>query len=171
VFQKTITIDDIIAAEGEGFPPPPRPEVLSKHGFILLTAPGTIYWRQLSPDRKHQGRVGRQVCSAYGREGHEWISPPRSLYRFHHHLKGQCDRTDVTVKGSVYNTTGNETGVVLMGSWRRSTGNQFIASHVPFNRKGSNSITVRATGTALITDRQRFNITAVSVITSGSYRI
>jgi hypothetical protein len=56
-------------------------------------------------------------------------------------------RPDVTVKGIVANTTGNETGVTVNGTVATVIGNQFIAQHVPL-AEGSNTITVTATDSA-----------------------
>ncbi len=52
-------------------------------------------------------------------------------------------RPDVMVKGTITNTTGNETGVTVNGMVATVYGNQFVANHVPLV-EGSNTITVTA---------------------------
>jgi hypothetical protein len=56
-------------------------------------------------------------------------------------------RSDVMVRGTVTNSTGNETGVVVNGIIADIYGNQFVANHLPLE-EGANTITVTATDTA-----------------------
>ena len=53
----------------------------------------------------------------------------------------------VMVKGTVTNTTGNETGVTINGIVATVYGNQFVANQISLV-EGSNTITVTATDTA-----------------------
>ncbi len=68
---------------------------------------------------------------------------------------------DVTVKGAIINTTGNETGVTVNGMPSIVSGNQFIASHVPL-MEGSNTITVTATDTIGTTASTSITINAAA---------
>ncbi len=74
-------------------------------------------------------------------------------------------RDDILVKGTVTNTTGNETGVTVNGVVATVYGNQFIANHVPLT-EGSNTIIISATDTA-------GNIATTSItvnaVTTGNY--
>ena len=51
---------------------------------------------------------------------------------------------DVTIQGTIINTSGAETGVTVNGVVATVNGNRFIANHVPIT-EGSNTITVTAT--------------------------
>ncbi|OEU72376.1 MAG: hypothetical protein BA869_02235 [Desulfuromonadales bacterium C00003107] len=55
-------------------------------------------------------------------------------------------RPDIMVKGTLTNTTSNETGVTVNGIVAIVYGNQFIANHVPL-KEGENTITASATDT------------------------
>ncbi len=55
-------------------------------------------------------------------------------------------RSDVMVKGTVNNLTGNETGVVINAIVAIVYGNEFIVNHVPLE-EGENTITATATDT------------------------
>ena len=74
-------------------------------------------------------------------------------------------RPDVMVKGTVTNTTGNETGVVINGVIALVYGNQFVANHVPLE-EGANTIS------AVATDTDENPATAsitINAITTGDY--
>jgi parallel beta-helix repeat protein len=75
------------------------------------------------------------------------------------------NRPDVMVKGTMANTTGNETGVTVNGTVAIIYGNQFIANHVPLT-EGSNTITVTATDTASYTATTSIQ---VNTVTTGNY--
>ena len=55
-------------------------------------------------------------------------------------------RPDVSVEGTISNTSGAETGVVVNGIIARVSGGQFAANHIPLT-EGQNTITVTATDT------------------------
>jgi hypothetical protein len=74
-------------------------------------------------------------------------------------------RPDVTVKGAIINSIGNETGVTVNGISATVYGNQFIATHVPLT-EGANTLTVTATDTAGNT--ATFSIT-VNAVPTGNY--
>ena len=55
-------------------------------------------------------------------------------------------RPDVSVEGTISNSSGAETGVVVNGVIARVSGGQFAANHIPLT-EGQNTITVTATDT------------------------
>ena len=71
----------------------------------------------------------------------------------------------VMVKGTVTNTTGNETGVTVNGMVATVYGTQFIANNIPL-ADGLNTITVTATDTAGNTATTSITVNAV---TTGNY--
>jgi hypothetical protein len=74
-------------------------------------------------------------------------------------------RPDMTVKGTIMNSAGNETGVTVNGIVATVTGSEFIANHVPL-QEGANTITVNAIDTAGGTATSSITVTAA---TSGRY--
>jgi len=74
-------------------------------------------------------------------------------------------RSDITVRGTITNSAGNETGVTVNGMVAAVYGNEFIANHVPLT-EGSNTITVAATDTAGNTVTKSITVNAV---TTGNY--
>jgi len=71
------------------------------------------------------------------------------------------NRPDVMVKGTITNTTGNETGVVVNGMVAITYGSQFVVNHVPLI-DGSNTITASATDTAGNTTTTSLTVNAVT---------
>ena len=74
-------------------------------------------------------------------------------------------RPDIMVKGTITNTTGNETGVTVNGVVANVHGNEFTANHVPL-AEGTNTITVTAIDTAGYTATASVTVTAS---TTGNY--
>ena len=74
-------------------------------------------------------------------------------------------RPDIMVKGTMINTTGNETGVTVNGIVATVHGSEYIANHVPL-QDGTNTITVTATDTAGYTATASVTVTAS---TMGTY--
>ena len=74
-------------------------------------------------------------------------------------------RPDVMVQGTITNTTGNETGVVVNGVIAIVCGDQFVANHVPLG-EGENTITAVATDTD--ENPAEASIT-VNAVTTGDY--
>ncbi len=70
-------------------------------------------------------------------------------------------RPDIMVKGTITNSTGNETGVVVNSVVATVYGDTFMANHVPVS-EGSNTITVTATDTAGYTATASITVTAAA---------
>ncbi|MFA4829001.1 MAG: DUF1566 domain-containing protein [Thermodesulfovibrionales bacterium] len=89
-------------------------------------------------------------------------SPPSSItLTITSPLNGETiNKSDVIVKGTVSNTTGNETGITVNGIIATVDGNKFVANHVPLT-EGSNTITATAKDTA-------GNITSTSITVNAS---
>ena len=66
---------------------------------------------------------------------------------------------DVTVQGSIINSTGVETGVTVNGIPATVSGSRFIANHVPL-QQGNNIITITATDTNGLTSTTTRSVTA-----------
>ncbi|PKL52235.1 MAG: hypothetical protein CVV37_02295 [Nitrospira bacterium HGW-Nitrospira-1] len=75
------------------------------------------------------------------------------------------NKPDVMVRGTITNTTGNETGVTVNGIPATAYGNQFIANHVPL-QEGTNTITVTTTDT---TGNTATTSITVNAVTTGNY--
>lgn len=74
-------------------------------------------------------------------------------------------QSDVMVKGTITNSTGNETGVTVNGIVATVYGNQFIVNHVPLT-EGQNTITVTATDTS---GNSLSKSVSVNAVTTGNY--
>ncbi len=75
------------------------------------------------------------------------------------------NKPNVMVKGTITNTTGNETGVTVNGIIASVSGSAFIANNVPL-QEGSNTITVTAKDTA---NNSTTASVTVNAVTTGSY--
>ena len=69
-------------------------------------------------------------------------------------------RPDIMIKGTITNTTGNETGVTVNGILAIVNGDHFVANHVPLE-EGENTITATATDTSGNTATASINVNAV----------
>ncbi len=92
--------------------------------------------------------------------------PPAITLTITSPLDGETiEKPDIMVRGTVTNTTGNETGVVVNGIVATVYGNEFIANHIDLE-EGQNTITVSATDTDGNTVSTSINVNAV---TDGNY--
>ncbi len=161
-----ITIDDIIAAEGERIPNSSTSPKAFKTAFILLTRPGTFNSNVL-PGIETIGNAwaGRFTSLTNGKGTIMDVTPSITL-AIGSPLNGETiNKPSVTVKGAVINNTGSETGVTVNGMVAAVYGNQFIANNVPLT-EGSNTMTITATDTASNTTTTSINVNGV---TTGSY--
>lgn len=94
-------------------------------------------------------------------------SPPSSItLTITSPLNGETiNKSDVIVKGTVSNTTGNETGVTVNGIIATVDGNKFVANHVPL-QEGANTITATAKD---ITGNTTTASITVNANTTGNY--
>ncbi len=142
---KTVTIDDIIAAEGARIPDSTTAQKQFNVGFVLLTRAGdnaTAATQAIETLRK--AWAGRFAELTQGKAS--VANVPASLEVT---VDSPSDGTtitgpDVTVSGTIINTSGSETGVTVNGMPATVSGNRFIVNHVPL-QTGSNSLTITAT--------------------------
>lgn len=142
---RMVTIDDIIAAEGERIPNTTTAQKQFNVGFVLLTRAGdnaTATTQAVETLRKAWPASFAELTQNKGSFG----NIPASLDLG---IESPADGAtvagpDVTVQGVVLNTTNVETGVTVNGIPATVTGNRFVVNHVPL-QAGSNSITITAT--------------------------
>lgn len=157
---KTVTINDIIAAEGARVPNAAASQKQFNVGFVLLTRAGdnaTAATQAIETLRK--AWAGRFAELTQGKGSVANI--PASLELA---IESPADGTtitgpDVTVSGTVINTSGEETGVTVNGMPATVNGSRFIVNHVPLT-EGNNSITITATDADGLTATTSRSITA-----------
>jgi len=118
----------------------------------------------LSPNTTYHYRV--VATNAYGTaNGNDEIftTPPITLTITSPLNSATINRPDVMVRGTVANSTGNETGVTVNGIIATVYNGQFFVNHVPLT-EGSNTITVTATDTAGYTATTSITINAVTTM-------
>ncbi|MEK6777694.1 MAG: PKD domain-containing protein [bacterium] len=161
-----ITIDDIIASEGERIPNVSTSQKPFKTAFILITRPGTFDSNVLPGiETIRSAWAGRFTELTHGKGMIMDIAPSIALAIGSPSDGETIAEPEVTVKGAVINNTGNETGVIVNGIPATVYGTQFIAEDVPLT-EGSNTITVTATDTAGIAATSSIPVNAV---TTGDY--
>jgi hypothetical protein len=136
-----------------------------KTGFIFITQPGTFTGNEPAGiETLRNAWAGRFAGLTSGKGSISDMVSSLTVTISSPANGVTITRPDVTVKGLVANTTGNETGVTVNGTVATVIGNQFIAQHVPL-AEGSNTITVTATDTS--------GSTATSIVTintaTGNY--
>ncbi|MBI4697893.1 MAG: hypothetical protein HY758_03010 [Nitrospirae bacterium] len=163
---RNITIDDIIASEGQRIPNASTSQKAFKTAFILITRPGT-YNSSVLPgiENIRSAWAGRFAQLTYGKGTIMDVTPSITLAIGTPSNGATINKPSVTVKGAVINNTGNETGVIVNGIPANAYGTQFIANNVPLTG-GSNTITATATDTAGNTATTSITVNAV---TSGNY--
>lgn len=158
---KTITINDIIAAEGERIPTVADSPKTFSIGYILLKRPGDNTSKIAETvELLRKGFAGRFTELTQSKGSISGISPEVAL-QIDTPIEGATiTGPDVTVTGRVINTTGStETGVTINGIPATVTGNHFIANHVPL-QDGANTITVTATDANGLTTTTTRTVTA-----------
>jgi hypothetical protein len=157
---KTVTIDDIIAAEGARIPNAATAQKQFNVGFVLLTRAGdnaTAATQAIETLRK--AWAGRFAELTQGKGSVANI--PASLEIT---VDSPADGTtttgpDVTVSGTMINTSGAETGIAVNGIPANVSGSRFIANHVPL-QEGSNTLTIMATDANGLTTTTTRSVTA-----------
>jgi hypothetical protein len=163
---KTVTIDDIIAAEGERLPNASTSQKMFRTGFIFITRPGTFTGNEPpSIETLRNAWAGRFVSLTRGKGNIADVTPSLTVTIASPSSGATISMPDVTVKGTIINSTGNETGMTVNGIVAMVSGNQFIAEHVPL-AEGANTITVTATDTAGSTATSTITVNATTI---GSY--
>lgn len=159
-----VSIDDIIAVEGERIPDSSQSQKTFKTAFIFITGPGTYTGNETTAiENLRNGWAGRFAELTSGTGSIADVPPSLSLA-----LDAPSDGetiygTDVVVTGSIINTTGKETGVTVNGIPATVYGNQFIANNVALT-EGANTITVTATDVSGNTATSSVTVTAVTTV-------
>lgn len=157
---KTVTIDDIVAAEGARVPDSTTSQKKFNIGFVLLTRAGddpSVATQAIEILRKNW--AGRLTELTNGIGGINGVAPSLAVSIDSPTDGATITGPDVTVTGSVINSSGAETGVTVNGIPAAITGSRFIANHVSLT-EGSNSITVTATDANGLTATARRTVTA-----------
>jgi hypothetical protein len=139
-----VTIDDIIAAEGERIPNASTSQKVFKVAFILISNPGTFTSNELPGIENIRNAWAGRFSTLTGGKGSIADVAPSLTIAISSPSQGDIISTDITVKGAVINSTGNDTGVTVNGIPAAIYGNQFVVNHVPLD-EGINTITATAT--------------------------
>ncbi len=159
---KYVTIDNIIAAEGDRIPSSSTSQKSFKTAFILITRPGTFTTDVLPGiETIRNAWAGRFTELTHGKGTIMDITPSISIAVGSPSDSATISGSYVDVKGAVINNTGNETGVTVNSVVATVYGTQFIAEDVPLT-EGSNTITVTATDTAGNTATSSITVNAVT---------
>lgn len=157
---KIVTITDIIAATGARSPDYTTSQKQFTIGFVLLSRAGD--------DTAKAVQTAEQLRSAFAGRLVELTRGKGSIADVAASIAVQVDSPsdnatitgpDVTVQGTIINSTGAETGVTVNGVPATITDNHYIANHVLL-QQGSNSITITATDANGLTTTATKSITA-----------
>lgn len=163
---KTVTIDDIIAAEGERVPNATASQKTLKTGFIFITRAGTFTGTEPAAIETIRNAWAGRFASLTGGKGSIADVTPSISMNITSPLDGESiTKPFVSARGTIINASGKETGITVNGLVATVIGNQFFAEHVPL-AEGANSITVTATDTAGTTAT---STAMVSAATTGKY--
>ena len=162
---KTVTIDDIIAAEGERIPNASTSQKKFNIGFVLLTRAGdntTAAVQAVETVRNAFAGTFAEMTRGIG--GIEGVAPSLTV-TIESPVSGATITTPyTTVSGSFINTSGAETGITINGMPAIVSGSRFIANNVSL-QSGDNTITITAT------DANGLTATATKSVTTqaGNY--
>jgi hypothetical protein len=163
---KTVTIDDIIAAEGERVPDATTSQKTFKTAFILVTQPGTFAGTETEGiETMRNAWAGRFATLTGGKGSISDVASSLTVSITSPSDGATISGSGITVTGVVINSTGNETGVIVNGIPATVYGSRFIADYVSLT-EGSNTITVTATDTAGNTATSTITVTAAAI---GTY--
>lgn len=159
---KTVTIDDIIAAEGPRIPDSSQSQKKFNVGFVLLTRPGDDSTAAASAiETLRSAWAGRFAEMTQGTGGINGVAPSVSVVIDSPSDGATITGPDVTVTGMYINSTGAETGVTVNGVPATVSGSRFVINHVPL-QLGANSITITATDVNSLTITASRNVTAMA---------
>jgi hypothetical protein len=142
-----VTIDEIIAAEGERMPDASSSQKVFKAGFILITAPGLFTGNELQGIETLQNAWAGRFSSLTGGKGAISDVAQSLTVLIISPVQGDITSDHVTVKGAFINSMGFDTGVTVNGIPATVYGNQFIVNDVPL-ADGLNTISAIATDPA-----------------------
>lgn len=156
----TVSIDDIIAAEGERVPNTSTSQKQFNVGYILLTRHGDSMGQPAQAlDVVRKAFAGRfaELTNGIG----SIANVPASLEVV---FDTPADNATITgpsvpVTGAVINTTGVETGVTVNSIPATVTGNRFVANTIEL-QQGTNTLTVTATDVNALTSTATRTVTA-----------
>ncbi len=159
---KTVTIDDIIAAEGARIPDASASPKTFKTAFLFIARPGTFTGAEPAGlEQIRNAWAGRFSNLTKGKGSMADVAPALSVVIGSPMEGATITRPEVTVTGAIMNSTGNETGVTVNGIPATVYGTRFVADHVQL-AEGSNTITVTATDTAGTTATATMTVTAAA---------
>lgn len=157
---KTVTIDDIIAAEGERVPSAATSPKKFTVGFVLLTRQGdNAASAAAAVETLRSAWAGRFAEMTQGVGGVNGVTPSLTVQIDSPSDNATITGPDVTVTGTVINSSGAETGVTVNGMPATITGSRFIANHVPV-QTGSNTLSITATDANGLTTATTRSVTA-----------
>jgi len=157
-----VTINDIIAVEGERIPQASTSQKTFRTAFVLITAPNTFTGNELSGiENIRSGWSGRFAELTGGKGSITEVAPSITIAVSSPSDGASIIGPDVTVKGSFINTSGKETGITVNGVVATIYDNQFIAGHVPLT-EGANTITISASDTGGTTATSSITVNAAA---------
>lgn len=158
---KTVTINDIIAAEGPRIPTAADAPKTFTIGYVLLRRPGDNTTKAAqAAELLRKGFAGRFTELTQSKGSVSGITPEVALLIESPAEGAVINGPDVTVSGTVVNTTGGtETGVTVNGVPATVSGTRFIVNHVPL-MDGVNTVTVTATDANGLTATATRTVTA-----------
>jgi Glucodextranase, domain B len=157
----TVTIDNIIAAQGDRLPLPAQAQKTFRVGFVLLIHPGDSAGTSSATVEALRKAWAGKFAALTGTAGKILNVAPELSITLAPTINGSTTTgPDVLVEGTFLNTTGNETGITVNSIPAAVFGNRFIVNHVPL-QAGANTITVTATDTSGQTSTTTATVTSV----------
>jgi hypothetical protein len=159
---KTVTIEDIIAAEGARVPDAASSPKRFNVWFVLLTRPGDSATAAVQAiETVRTAFAGRFAELTWGIGGLNGVAPSLAVQVDSPSDGATITGPDATVTGTVINTTGAETGVTVNGVPATVSGSSFIVNHVPL-QTGANTLTITATDANGLTSSAARSVTAAA---------
>jgi hypothetical protein len=156
---KTVTIDDIIAAEGTRVPDSTTSQKKFNVGYVLLMRAGDSATAAVQAiETVRTAFAGRFTELTLGTGGVNGVTPSVSVMIDSPADGATITGPDVTVSGAIINTTGAETGVTVNGVLATVSGSRFVANHVPL-QSGANTVSVSATDVNSLTASASCSVT------------
>ena len=133
-----VTIDDIVAVEGDRIPTAAEAQKAFKVGFVLLTAAGTSAGEDAAKlETIRNTWAGRFAALTGGKAKIADVAPSLSIIITSPVNGSTVAGTATTVEGMVINTAGNETGIVVNGFAATVSGNRFVLNNLPLEAGGN----------------------------------